>query len=240
MNQEKIGKFIAKCRRAKKITQSELAEQLGVTNRSVSNWENGKNMPDLSMFKPLCEILEITINELLSGEKLKKEEYQEKFEENFISVISNVNKKNIKLKKLLKIALLIFILIISLFTSFINHKVILNYNKDKMYIEKHKNSLIFINKDICTIYSGNIEQYSTIYKNEYGIIFLSSKCSYKEMIKSSIDNGNNYRYYHINLAKNFPEKIKVYYTNLKIENIENANKRDISKFIDRSILIFEK
>ena len=87
MDQEKIGKFIAKCRKAKKITQSELAEQLGVTNRSVSNWENGKNMPDLSLFKPLCEILEITINELLSGEKLKKEEYQEKFEENFISLI---------------------------------------------------------------------------------------------------------------------------------------------------------
>ncbi len=54
MNQEKIGKFISECRKGEKITQSQLAEQLGVTDRSVSNWENGKNMPDLSLFKPLC------------------------------------------------------------------------------------------------------------------------------------------------------------------------------------------
>ena len=73
MNQEKIGRFISKCRKEQKLTQSELAEQLGITDRSVSNWENGKNMPDLSLFKPLCEILNITINELLSGEKINKD-----------------------------------------------------------------------------------------------------------------------------------------------------------------------
>ena len=65
MNQEKIGNFIAKCRKEKNITQSELAEKLGVTDRSISNWENGKNMPDLSLFKPLCKELDITINELI-------------------------------------------------------------------------------------------------------------------------------------------------------------------------------
>ena len=54
MNQEKIGKFIAQCRKEKKMTQSELAEKLNVTDRSVSNWENGRNMPDLSLFKPIC------------------------------------------------------------------------------------------------------------------------------------------------------------------------------------------
>lgn len=57
MNQEKIGKFISECRKNKKIIQSELAEKLGVTDRSVSNWENGKNMPDLSLFKMLCDEL---------------------------------------------------------------------------------------------------------------------------------------------------------------------------------------
>lgn len=65
MNQEKIRKFIAECRKIRKITQAELAEQLGITDRSISNWKNGKNMPDLSLFKPLCEILNITINELI-------------------------------------------------------------------------------------------------------------------------------------------------------------------------------
>ena len=67
MNQEKIGKFILECRKNKKLTQSELAEKLGVTDKSVSNWENGRNMPDFSLFKSLCEVLEISINELISG-----------------------------------------------------------------------------------------------------------------------------------------------------------------------------
>ena len=108
MNQEKIGKFIAECRKAKKITQSELAEKLGVTDRSVSNWENGKNMPDLSFFKPLCNILDITINELLSGEKLSIDRYQEKFEENIVNTIDYSNKKIVKYSKFVYLLLIVF------------------------------------------------------------------------------------------------------------------------------------
>ena len=93
MNQEKIGKFIAECRKNKKMTQTELAEKLGVTDKSIGNWENGRNMPDLSLFKPLCDELDITINELLSGEKIKKEKYQERFEENIINTIDYSTKK---------------------------------------------------------------------------------------------------------------------------------------------------
>lgn len=114
MNQEKIGKFIAACRKEKKITQSELSEQLGVTDRSVSNWETGKNMPDLSLFKPLCEILDITINELLSGEKLSKEKYQEKFEENIVNTIDYSTKKINKYSGVISLILIIFGLFISL------------------------------------------------------------------------------------------------------------------------------
>ena len=87
MNQEKIGKFILECRKNKKLTQSELAEKLGVTDKSISNWENGRNMPDLSLFKPLCDILEISINDLISGEKVSKDKYQDKFSnENFTKI----------------------------------------------------------------------------------------------------------------------------------------------------------
>ena len=93
MNQEKIGKFIKILRKEKKLTQSELATKLEVTDKSISNWENGKNMPDLSLFKPLCEILGITINDLISGEKLNKDNYQEKIEENIINTIYYTNKK---------------------------------------------------------------------------------------------------------------------------------------------------
>lgn len=96
MNQEKIGKFIADMRKEKKITQSELAEKLGVTDRSVSNWENGKNMPDLSLFKPLCDELGITINDLMSGEIVDNKKYNEKLEENIINTIDYIDKKNTK------------------------------------------------------------------------------------------------------------------------------------------------
>ena len=113
MNQEKIGRFISEMRKKKNMTQSELAEKLGVTDRSVGNWENGRNMPDLSLFKPLCEILVISINDLLSGEKISKEEYQEKFEENIVNTIDYSNKKISKYSSVVGILLVIFGLFIS-------------------------------------------------------------------------------------------------------------------------------
>lgn len=114
MNQDKIGKFIAESRKNKNITQLQLAEKLGVTDRSVSKWENGKCMPDISLFKPLCEELGISINELLSGGKIKKEEYQEKFEENVLNTIDYTNKKMNKSNNNLGIILLVFGFVITL------------------------------------------------------------------------------------------------------------------------------
>lgn len=107
MNQEKIGKFISNLRKENNITQAELAEKLGVTDRSVSNWENGKNMPDLSLFKPLCEILGITINDLMSGEIVDNKRYSETFEENVINTIDYIDKKNNKREDSKNIGLLI-------------------------------------------------------------------------------------------------------------------------------------
>lgn len=69
MNQEKIGKFISKCRKEKNMTQEELAEKLNVNVKSISRWENGKNMPDYSVIEILCDTLDINVNELLNGEK---------------------------------------------------------------------------------------------------------------------------------------------------------------------------
>ena len=114
MNQEKIGKFIAKCRKDKKMTQSELAEKLGVTDKSIGNWENGRNMPDLSLFKPLCDVLGITINDLLSGEKISKDKYQERFEENIVNTIDYSTKRINKYSNVIGILLVIFGLFISM------------------------------------------------------------------------------------------------------------------------------
>ena len=111
VNQGKIGKFIAECRKKQKMTQEQLAEKLGVTDRAVSNWENGKNMPDLSMFKLLCGELKISINELMSGEELDESRYIKKLEENIITMVNNIEvKKKIKFKWAL-IILLYFLLI---------------------------------------------------------------------------------------------------------------------------------
>ena len=114
MNQEKIGKFIAQCRKDKKMTQSELAEKLGVTDKSIGNWENGRNMPDLSLFKPLCDELDITINDLLSGERINKEEYQEKFEENIVNTIDYSTKKINRYSNVIGLLFVIFGLFVSM------------------------------------------------------------------------------------------------------------------------------
>ena len=114
MNQEKIGKFISECRKDKKMTQSELAEKLGVTDKSVGNWENGRNMPDLSLFKQLCDELGITINDLLSGEKISKEKYQGKFEENIVNTIDYSTKRINKYSNIIGLLLVIFGLFIAM------------------------------------------------------------------------------------------------------------------------------
>ena len=114
MNQEKIGKFIAECRRQRKMTQSELGEKLGVTEKSISNWENGRNMPDLSLFKPLCEELNISLNDLMSGEKVKEKEYRDKLEENIINTIDYSNRKIESRNIFIGLILIVFGVLISI------------------------------------------------------------------------------------------------------------------------------
>lgn len=114
MNQEKIGRFIAELRKEKKMTQIDLANKLGITDRAISKWENGRGMPELSLLTPLCKILDISVNELLSGVRLDKKNYQEKLEENIINTIDYSDKKIKKTKKFFIITfsvILIFIII---------------------------------------------------------------------------------------------------------------------------------
>ena len=83
MDQVKIGKFIAQCRNEKNITQEELGEKLGVTNKTISRWENGHYLPDIEMMQLLSKEFSISINELISGEKINDLDYKEKAEEIF-------------------------------------------------------------------------------------------------------------------------------------------------------------
>lgn len=96
MDQIEIGKFIARCRKEKGLTQAQLAEKLDITDRAVSKWETGKSMPDASIMLELCKILGITVNELLSGEKISVEQYEKKADENLIRLKRNAESSKAK------------------------------------------------------------------------------------------------------------------------------------------------
>lgn len=115
MEQEKIGKFIAQCRKEKNLTQAELAEKLNITNKTISKWETGRGMPDSSMLLELSKALDINVNELLTGEKIGDVNYKEKAEENIISISKEKDKSKRKLKK----ALIFFCIIITIFITII-------------------------------------------------------------------------------------------------------------------------
>ena len=104
MDQIKIGKFIAECRKKQNLTQSQLAEMLGITDRAISKWENGRGMPDSSLMVDLCKILNITVNDLLNGEVICMENSNEKREELLLEVIKEKEEAD---KRLLKFEIFI-------------------------------------------------------------------------------------------------------------------------------------
>ena len=94
MDQIKIGKFIASCRKEQGMTQAVLAERLGISDRAVSKWETGKSMPDSGIMLELCDFLKINVNELLSGERIMAEAYDKRAEENLLAMRREVEEKN--------------------------------------------------------------------------------------------------------------------------------------------------
>lgn len=108
MNQIKIGKFIAQRRKEKNMTQAELAEKLNITDRAVSKWETGKGMPDSSIMLDLCGVLNISVNELLSGEMIEMKEYNNKSEELLLKMTQEKEKRD---KEFLNMEMFIGILV---------------------------------------------------------------------------------------------------------------------------------
>lgn len=150
MNQEKIGKFISECRKQKNITQEQLANTLGVSNRTISKWENGVCMPDYSILPTLCKALDITINELLSGEKLTDENYQQKLEENLILNMAELKRRSKKtflfiIKIVLPLLLVFLILsILEVINHYYDYKKYYLSNKDINVTACATNNLIYV------------------------------------------------------------------------------------------------
>ena len=94
MDQIKIGKFIAECRKNANLTQMQLAEILNITDRAVSKWETGKSLPDSAIMLELCSVLKITVNDLLSGEKISMENSNQKNEQLLLDMAKELEKKN--------------------------------------------------------------------------------------------------------------------------------------------------
>ena len=94
MDQIKIGRFIAACRKRANLTQLQLADKLGITDKAISKWERGITMPDTSIMLELCDILGISVNELLSGEKINMENSSQKNEQLLLDMAKELEKKN--------------------------------------------------------------------------------------------------------------------------------------------------
>lgn len=245
MNQIKIGQFIAKCRKDKNLTQEQLAEKLGVSNKSISKWENGKCMPDLSLFHQLCKILDITINDLMSGEKVDNQEYVNKLETNIVNMVSDIKRKEHKKKVKTMIICSIFIVVLWILTAIYNcYEIDVKYDSRVMNCNITENKLQFIIKGqsvLNTKYTSKRIDNKTIYFFHSTINLYNKRRSnweYSQSMANLLDNKvvkfNSFNYIDIN-SKN----IEVYYTNSSIKKIEKANKKELNDIIKKSYLMCE-
>lgn len=253
MNQEKIGKFIAKCRKEKSFTQSELADKLNISNKAISKWETGRGMPDASIMLELCAYLGITVNELLSGEKLEEGEYKEKANENIINIAKESEKnKKVKNKIIIVLTIIIIFSILLLITNIIyrNFEVTLEYDNRLIKCEINNEDIIcsFNGISLVTLYS----EYINI--DDETLIFINGKMLLQNKIKShyeswdsmaELNNGNNTSFNTeiiINKSKDIEdceEKIKVYYTKTNVNKIRSLGKEELQKVIEESNLMLE-
>ena len=108
MDQIKIGQFIAECRKKANLTQMQLAEKLNITDRAISKWENGKAMPDSSIMLDLCNVLSISVNDLLSGEVVTVENYNKELENKLIEMVKEKEQAD---KRLLSLEIFVGIVV---------------------------------------------------------------------------------------------------------------------------------
>ena len=122
MDQIKIGKFIKECRNKNNLTQNELAEKLGVTDRAVSKWENGRAMPDSSLMLDLCKELKITVNDLLSGEVVSVNNYNENSEKIILEMVKEKEKNDkllLRCEILMGVVCIIIMLALTIIASYV-------------------------------------------------------------------------------------------------------------------------
>ena len=132
----KIGKYIAFKRKEQGLTQKQLAEKLNMSDKSVSKWERGICLPDVTVYLELCEILGISINEFLAGEDIPKETIEQKAEENIIQITKDNKNKQKYLKKIIRLLIVMLVVFIFITSIFIYQKLTQPQNYIEPYLEK--------------------------------------------------------------------------------------------------------
>ncbi len=122
MDQIRIGKFIAESRKSKNLTQRQLADALSISDKTISKWECGKGLPEVSLMLPLCAALDITVNDLLSGEKVSETDYQKKAEGNMMNLVkeNEENRKKMALSMITGTITIIAVCALVIIASFID------------------------------------------------------------------------------------------------------------------------
>lgn len=246
MNQEKIGKFIKECRKKKNLTQEELARILNVTDKAISKWENGRCLPDVSLFEKLCKELDITVNELLSGERLNENNYQEKTEEVTINLLDNLKKNKRMFIKIIIIIIIFFFIITLLVNKILDIELSVPYDYRIMKCNIDDDELTFEILGLSTLntYYTLIENDTEEYYFFTTKIYLANKRrshfeSWDSMAKRINGEKESFGYQHI-LDIDKDKKVKVYHTNISLDKIKKAKQKELEEIIKKSNLMCER
>ncbi len=186
MNQEKIGKFIAYCRKEKNMTQEELAQKLHLTDKAISKWENGRCLPDLSILEPLSKTLDVSINEILSGEKIKEEELKDHTDKNIIDVVNYSDEKIKRIKRTIKVSSIIMIIALAtlMFASDYDHIKEGKKPNFMFLVSKKDNKYTYLGLGSKLVREVAAEEKDPLYydkKVEFGLWLITWKVSIKDL-----------------------------------------------------------
>ena len=225
MDQNKSGKFIAKLRKEKNMTQEQLAEKMNVSINAVSKWERGLSFPDVSILKKLCKELGISVEELINGKEDKSEEAKER------AIINVVNSKN-KEKKKFKIIIIVSSILIAII---ILASIMLYKNKDdeleKYYERNYQMSLVARNVEAFLKY-----RYNGKYPDYYGGMYISDD-AYNlvvQLVEENIPSKETRDYYYYNELFTVDKSIKVEYVKNSYNKLEDVNQRLIDYFTNNN------
>lgn len=186
MDQVKIGKFIADIRKEKNMTQRQLAEIVGVSDKAVSKWENGNGMPEMATLMPLCQVLEISVNELLSGEMLSHDDYSQRAEENIMHLIQEKeeSKKDNKYKMFNAIVTLVLSLLAVVLAICMMFVMSVGFNTSFLYMII--DSPTFLVMFIVAVVAMSAARLWKAFFRAFGIIFARREYSICEVEESAV------------------------------------------------------